>query len=775
VTDSVDALRAAAHDYTARGWRVIQLHRMTEQGKCSCHLAAKGKDCGRNSAKHPRDLEWQKSPAPSYADIEAAWDRWNWNIGIATGEPSGLWVLDIDPDGDGMATMAELVATHGPLNHTGPVAQTGSGGYHYYYALPDFDLRNSQGRIGKGIDTRATGGQVVAPPSVSGKGAYTWVQDGPLHQAPDWLLELARKAEVEETERVTAADLPKPEDIDPVEWERCNRYAKSIVEAEVARLDRLAQTGWDGEPWNATTFQVACSLLEVANSPWNAYSTGHAREAVLTHAPRDDDGFDDYIVTRTFESAMQKVGPGARPYPVDRASEPDPLFDNPDVRRRPSGGDGEPTGPVVGREVTEYDFFDAKEFLAAKTAHAVMDIAPIGFGRDRDFWSYADGVWRPNHDVVEDRCVRLLGDRFRPAHVKAVSPIVRVHAQPISGDPIPEWINFRNGMLDWQTEELLDHDPAYGSTVQLGTEWQPEAECPTFDRFLADVLHEDYIDLAWEMLGYLMYSGNPEQVAFMFYGTGGNGKGTLLRVIQELLGRENVANESLDQLNNSNFSSVNLYGMIANVAGDIDATYQESTANFKKLTGEDMIGAERKYGARFKFESWAVPLFSANKIPGSADVSPGYLRRWIVLHFTKTISEAEKVQGLSDLLISELPGIARKALPFLRRERERKHFTITGEVLRGQEEFAEAIDQVRQWVASGSAIQAPEVDGALIDLYASYSIWAERSGRKNKVIETEFSHRLVNIGYPLVKIDGNDFHHGIRSAPIGHRVATDIF
>lgn len=767
------ALKAAALDYDARGWRVIPLHRVGPDGKtCSCRQGGK---CGRSAGKHPKDEAWQNSPRMTSDEISSMWGgERSPNLGVATGDPSGFWVLDIDPEGGGFDTMRDIVAARGKLPDTF-VAQTGSGGYHYFFAMPKgLEVRNTQGRIGPGIDTRGTGGQIVIAPSRSGKGDYTIIQDLPVAEAPAWLLEIVAKQPTEDLPVITAEQLPKPEDIDPADWERFNAYAQRVIDAELARLDELKAKGWDGPPWNATTFEASCALLEIANSPWNAYSTGQAQADVMARAPRDAE-FDDWTVSKTFDSARQKVGEQARPVPADRSAEPDPLFMNPQVRQRPTGGGEEPTGlPVRQREVSEYDFFDGKDYLAATAARGVLDMGPVGWGRDKDFWEYGGGAWAPNGELVEDRLTMLLGDKYRPAHYGASKPIVRRLAQPISGDPDPRHINFLNGMLDWASGELLPHDPAYASTVQMQVEYNPDATCPTFEAFLADVMHEDYVALAWEMIGYLMFSGNPLQVAFMLYGHGGNGKGTLLRVIQDLLGHSNVANESLDQLNNSTFSSVNLYGKIANIAGDIDSTYQESTATFKKLVGEDMIGAERKFGARFQFENWAVPVFSANKFPGSSDVTDGYLRRWVVLHFHKKIKDAEKIIGFSDILAQELPGIAAKGVSVLPGLLERGRFDPRGEATKGIEEFAEAIDQVRQWVASGTPLQAPEGMGSLVDLYASYALWAERSGRR-KVTEVEFSHRLDAAGYEHTTSQGVEYHKGLTAPPMMARTPANMF
>jgi putative DNA primase/helicase len=751
-------LLAAAHGYRKRGWRVIPLHHLVAQGACSCKA---GETC-TSKGKHPLNNAWQKSPVPSGGDVQMIWETSSpgSNVGLAVGEPGGFWVLDIDPKGGGMDSMRDLVATHGKLPETFTV-KTGSGGYHYYFTMPDFELRNSQGRVGPGIDTRASGGQVVAAPSATDKGVYTVIKDAPIVEAPAWLLEVARKTE-STTPVVTAEDLPKPEDIEPHEWDRLNTYAERVVTAELERLDALKRQGWDGEPWDATTFMVACTLFEIANSPWNRYSLGQAESDVFNRAPRDDQGFDDYRVKQKISSARERVGDKARPVPASQR--PDPgmdLFAGPDVRGAkpdPSEGgeaEGGPAAPNPER------FFDQdKSLLAAALAKAILDEGPLGWGRNEDFWSYDSGVWRPDHHVVENRAVRLLANKFRTGHVTNVKPITRLFAYDIQADPHPDWMNFANGMLHWATGEMKPHDPDFRSTVQFPVAYEPEATCPTFDAFLADVMHEDYVELAWEMLGYLLFSGNPLQVAFLFYGSGGNGKGTLMRVIEDLLGRDNIASESLDDLNKNRFSAVNLYGRIANLAGDIDGTYQESTANFKKLTGEDTYAGEKKFGDRFNFESWAVPVFSANKIPGSADVTEGYLRRWVVLHFHKRIQNM--IPGFSDQLSTELPGIAAKAVRALRVLMERERFDPRGEATKGKEEMALQIDQVRQWIASGEPMMAPDHWQSAIDLYAAYRIWAERSGQ-GKLREAEFSHRLEAIGYERQRFGGAVGHIGLHA------------
>jgi len=735
----------AAHLYRNRGWRVIPLHRVGPDGlTCSCR---KGRNCA-SKGKHPLDTAWQNTPELSGADIEALFgtDRPP-NIGIATGAPSGFWVLDIDPEKGGLESWQRIKAGR-PMPETYAV-RTGSGGWHFYFEMPTgFEVTNSPAAFkGTGIDIRGTGGQVVAPPSRTDKGDYV-AFDRALNHAPDWLLEMVRP-QAPAGPVVMSSDVPDRSNLPESERKRLDQYARKAITANVERLQELARLGWNGEPWNNTTFEVACALLELANSPWNGYTQQRAYQHLFDHAPRDPE-FDDETVNKIFQSAVTKVGDKARAMPEGRP--PDDFMTADTVRKDPrlsdpTLGSGAPATPAAGTAAAGPErFFHGKDFLVGVLGQAVVDEGPLAFGVNRDFWRYENGVWKSDPDVVEKRVLSLMGNRYRNTHRDHAKVWVKHNVRHLHDDPDGRYINFANGMLEWETGELLEHSEDFESTVQLGTVWDPGAECKHFDSWLAEVLEPDFIPLAWEMIGYLMYSGNPLQVAFMLYGTGGNGKGTLIRVICDLLGEGNYASESLEDLNTHRFSAVNLFGRIANIAGDIDGTYQESTANFKKLTGEDVYAAEKKFGDRFTFKSWAVPVFSANKIPGSADVSEGYLRRWVILEFTRTF--ANPVRSLSDSLSDELPGIARKGVEALRVLMTRGKFDPRGAAARARDMFAETIDQSRQWVKHGVQ-PAPEHHETCHSLYRSYTAWADQQNL-GKLKRQEFCHRLEALGYTHV-------------------------
>jgi len=202
---SISSLGKAALVYAREvRWKVVPLHSVRD-GACTC---SKGAAC-RSAGKHPRLLDWTEQASRDPEHLQRWWGQWpDANPGIATGEDSGIWVLDVDPDHGGRDTLNELEAKHGKLPRTAQ-AMTGSGGEHYFFRWPDGGVSTTASKVGPGLDVRGTGGQVVAAPARSGRGDYRWIHrpwDVPPADAPAWLLARLRRPPA----RVVIPDAPAP-------------------------------------------------------------------------------------------------------------------------------------------------------------------------------------------------------------------------------------------------------------------------------------------------------------------------------------------------------------------------------------------------------------------------------------------------------------------------------------------------------------------------------------------------------------------------------------
>jgi hypothetical protein len=113
------------------------------------------------------------------------------NIGLATGTPPKIFVVDIDGD-NGEAALRALEAEQGAIPATIEVIT--ARGRHLYFRMPSAPIANSAGRVAAGIDVRGTGGYVLAPPSIHPSGrAYAWSVDcaAAFADAPQWLIDRA--------------------------------------------------------------------------------------------------------------------------------------------------------------------------------------------------------------------------------------------------------------------------------------------------------------------------------------------------------------------------------------------------------------------------------------------------------------------------------------------------------------------------------------------------------------------------------------------------------
>lgn len=124
----------------------------------------------RRDTKRPYLASWKEfqKRLPTEEEAEAWWRQWpDANIGIVTGEISGLVVVDADGT-EGLAWMK----AHLPV--TSVYVQTGKG-WHGYYRHPAARVGNAV-RIAPEVDIRADGGYVVAPPSIHASGVvYEWL------------------------------------------------------------------------------------------------------------------------------------------------------------------------------------------------------------------------------------------------------------------------------------------------------------------------------------------------------------------------------------------------------------------------------------------------------------------------------------------------------------------------------------------------------------------------------------------------------------------------
>ena len=113
---------------------------------------------------------------PTEDEVNAWWDKWpEANLAIVTGKISNLVVFDIDKE-----DATEYAEEEGGFPIT--VKAISGKGYHIYVQYPDFEVKNTAD-TNLGMDIRADGGYIVAPPSIHGSGRqYEWAEGYSIHE-----------------------------------------------------------------------------------------------------------------------------------------------------------------------------------------------------------------------------------------------------------------------------------------------------------------------------------------------------------------------------------------------------------------------------------------------------------------------------------------------------------------------------------------------------------------------------------------------------------------
>ena len=227
-------------------------------------------------------------------------------------------------------------------------------------------------------------------------------------------------------------------------------------------------------------------------------------------------------------------------------------------------------------------------------------------------------------------------------------------------------LNCQNGTVDLRTGVLKPHNSADMITRMVNIQYDPQAECPTFLAFIIWAMCGDLALVSYlqRFIGYCLTGMTTEQVLNFWYGTGGNGKTTLMNVLQWLLSDyAATADTSLIMKKNSG-SDNNKLVMLAGLRGARAVTLSEvndgeklDEAAIKSFTGGDEIAARRLYNDFIYYTPTAKLIGFGNYKPHVRGTDNGIWRRIHLIPFEAAITDDTKDPNLPDKLRNELSGI----------------------------------------------------------------------------------------------------------------------
>lgn len=317
--------------------------------------------------------------------------------------------------------------------------------------------------------------------------------------------------------------------------------------------------------------------------------------------------------------------------------------------------------------------------------------------------------------------------------------------QPESGWLPRNMIEMANGLFDVATGQHIPHMWQYFCLGVTEVAYVPDAPPPVrFLQFLREAFPDDpeAVECLQEWCGYLMTNDTSMQKMLLLVGAKRGGKGTILRLLEQLVGKLNTVSTTLSSLA-GDFGVAPLIGKKLVMIGDAGAA-RRGDAEFageilKGISGEDKVIANRKQKDHWQGTLSGRIAIAANTTPKVIDPSGALASRFLALRFTQSFIGREDPQ-LGEKLTAELPGIFNWALDGLRRLQARGRFV----------QPASGADEVRAMAQSGSHAIAfvdeccelvPDAWEPLKDIYARYRAWAKQTGRA-ELAENTFAQEL---------------------------------
>jgi putative DNA primase/helicase len=661
-TTTRDKSRGHVLDCAAQDWAIILLYG-TKDGICACAC----RESCQHPGKHPRTPNGVHDATTDPKRIKAWLEKWpGANFGIATGRPSGIFVLDIDGK-VGKASLEALQEKHGRLPKTITV-KTGKG-RHLYFRCDGARVGNSAGRLGKGIDVRGDGGYVVAPGSVHVSGAiYRYVEgrgleDVEVASAPQWLIE--RISAPRSADRVEVE--PTTYQVPAAEVDRARAYADAARRRELDRLGK-APTHQRNDTLNRAAFKLGqlapysiLNMTEVADD--------------LARVAREV-GLDDHEIGPTIQSGLQAGSQHPRRLPF--------LKSRGGIRtvEPPEKSDDDLAAELARLGETDTD--NAQRFARRFGAKAIHTPG-------RGWLVYDRKRWRPDNllQVTElaketarrivDEAQHLESDAARAARSKFASQslskgaldrmlelsksLLAVEDNRLDADP---WLlNVENGTIDLRTGRRERHDPRDLLTKLAPVRANRRAKCWLFKEFLHRITDDDaglrtFIQKA---VGYSLTGITAEQVFFFVHGkSGNNGKSTLVNLVRDMLGdygchtpTETLLTKQYE--NNIPADLARLAGARMVTAIEADANRHLAEAKIKGMTGGEPIVARFMRQNFFSFVPEYKLWLVANDRPQVRGTDDAFWRRVRVIPLDIKIPSGERDPKLPEKLRAEWPGI----------------------------------------------------------------------------------------------------------------------
>ena len=336
-------------------------------------------------------------------------------------------------------------------------------------------------------------------------------------------------------------------------------------------------------------------------------------------------------------------------------------------------------------------------------------------------------------------------------------------------DQKPLLLGVRNGVVDLRRARLLPNEPDYFITRHCAADFNPNAQCPTWLRFLDDVFQGDTatIDAVQLLLGYTLTGYSREEIMIFCVGFGANGKSIFGNVVSAIMGEysraapssllaarrsdDHGARNDLAMLDGARLVSIN------ELPGGMHLDEQV----VKQLAGREPISARFLHKEYFTYEPRFTPWVRTNHkaiVKGDDD---GIWRRNVILPFRRTFAPHERDPHLEGRLLKERDGILAWMVEGAQRYL-REGLKLSPAMRREQTQYRKDSDMLGEFLDECTEVAA-DVRIEQKTLFASWQSWCKDNGVQSGSKKT-FTQRLSERGFLPKDSNGKRYYQGLRTS-----------
>lgn len=319
---------------------------------------------------------------------------------------------------------------------------------------------------------------------------------------------------------------------------------------------------------------------------------------------------------------------------------------------------------------------------------------------------------------------------------------------PSALDTDPWLLNVQNGTIDLRTGKLRPHNRADLITKLATVTHDDNADCLLWRAFLSRIIPDESLrSYVRRLAGYCLTGAIREHVLPICWGTGANGKSTLLDVLLALVGDyghkapSDLLLAARDDTHPTAMAGLHGKRLVACVETGDGRRLAETLV--KEMTGGDKITARRMREDYWTFTATHKLLLATNHKPVVRGTDYAVWRRLKLIPFAVTIPDDEQDTELKDKLLAELPGILNWAILGCV-EWQADGLGEPEEIRTATASYRDEMDTIGAFVAE-SCILGSTYEATAADLFKAYRAWCERTG-EHATNQRRFGMQLTERG-----------------------------